>query len=234
MRQIAILLTGLLVFGCRSNIPLNQKKVSEPQVNKIRWKQIDLDVNQLIALDIQENLTLYDELFMTYSLSVVEQDSVMKAVHGTHHFSNVKKGAKLSLDSIPDLRLDLKEGQKLGIQIALWEIDDYSKSQILFSKVSHFSGALQLPLTLVEWSSASNPLSWFLWATRLSSMGLDFLATLDQDDLLGMTEAVWTWDELSNQRRPRFNRVVWKGKGSAINSFHYELGYQIKIKDIVK
>ena len=140
----------------------------------------------------------------------------------------------MSLDSIPGLRLDLKEGQKLGIQIALWEIDDYSKSQKFLNKVGMYSSALQIPLTFIEWSSASNPLGWFLWGTRLSSMGLDFLATLDRDDLLGISEGVWTWDDLSLQNRSRIKRIQWKGKDSAINSFHYEFGYEIKVKDIVK
>jgi hypothetical protein len=146
----------------------------------------------------------------------------------------VKKGAKISLDSIPSLRLDFKEGQKLGIQIALWEIDDYSKSQKFLNKVSTYSNALQIPLTFIEWSSASNPLGWFLWGTRLSSMGLDFLATLDRDDLLGISEVVWTWEDLSLQNRPRIKRIHWKGKDSSINSFRYEFGYEIKVKDIVK
>jgi hypothetical protein len=138
------------------------------------------------------------------------------------------------MDSIPGLRLDVKEGQKLGIQIALWEIDDYSKSQNFLNKVSSYSEALQIPLAFVEWSSVSNPLGWFLWGTKLSSMGLGFLASLDRDDLLGISEGVWSWDELSLQNRPRIKRIQWKGKDSTINSFHYELGYEIKVKDIVK
>jgi hypothetical protein len=65
-------------------------------------------------------------------------------------------------------------------------------------------------------------------------VGLDFLASLDRDDLLGISEVVWTWEDLSLQNRPRIKRIQWKGKDSAINSFHYEFGYEIKVKDIVK
>lgn len=97
-----------------------------------------------------------------------------------------------------------------------------------------YSNALQIPLTFIQWSSASNPLGWFLWGTRLSSMGLDFLATLDRDDLLGISEVVWSWDDLLLNNRPRIKYIHWKGKESAINSFHYEFGYEIKVKDIVK
>ena len=109
-----------------------------------------------------------------------------------------------------------------------------SKSQKFLNKVSTYSNALQIPLTFIEWSSASNPLGWFLWGTRLSSVGLDFLASLDRDDLLGISEVVWTWDDLSLQNRSRIKRIHWKGKDSAINSFYYEFGYEIKVKDIVK
>ena len=234
MHKFSILMFAVCLFGCRSGRRLSpQENVATKKV-QLKSKQVDLLLKPLIAHDIQENLTRYDELFVTYSLSVVEKDSVVKAAHGTHYLGKVKKGAKISLDSIPGLRLELIEGQKLGIQIALWEIDDYSKSQKFLNKVSTYSNALQIPLTFIEWSSASNPLGWFLWGTRLSSVGLDFLATLDRDDLLGISEGVWSWEDLSLQNRPRIKRIQWKGKDSAINSFHYEFGYEIKVKDIVK
>ena len=232
--QKFIILFAVCLFGCHSAKHLYPKANVASKKVQLMSKQVDLKLKPLIAHDIQENLTQFDELFVTYSLSVVEKDSVVKAAHGTHYLGKVKRGAKLSLDSIPGLQLDFKEGQKLGIQIALWEIDDYSKSQKFLNKVSTYTNALQIPLTFIEWSSASNPLGWFLWGTRLSSMGLDFLATLDRDDLLGISEGVWSWDDLSLQNRPRIKRIQWRGKDSAINSFHYEFGYEIKVKDIVK
>jgi len=235
MHKYLILLFSLSLIGCHSGRRLTpQANLPIPTV-KLKSKQVNLLLQPLIAQDIQENLTRYDELFVTYSLSVVDHDSVVKATHGTRYLDKIKKGARISLDSIPGgLHLDLKEGQKLGIQIALWEIDDYSKSKFFLNKVSSYSGALQIPFALIEWSSASNPLGWFLWGMRLSSVGLDFLASLDRDDLLGISEVVWTWDDLSLQNRPRIKRIHWKGKDSAINSFHYEFGYEIKVKDIVK
>lgn len=234
MHKIIILLLVGSLLACHSGRKLSPKANVLTQKVQLKRKQIDLVLQSLIAHDIQENLTLYDELFITYSLTVIEKDSVVKATHGTHYLGKVKKGAHLNLDSIPGLRLEVNEGQKLGIQIALWEIDDYSKSQKFLSKVSFVSGALQIPMAFIEWSSAFNPLGWFLWGTRLSSMGLDFLASLDKDDLLGISEVVWSWDDLPLYNRPRIKRVHWKGKDSAINSFHYEFVYEIKVKDIVK
>lgn len=234
MRKFILLIFAVCLFGCHSGRRLSPNANVAIKKFQLKSKQVDLILQPLIANDIQENLTRYDELFVSYSLSVVDRDSVVKSAHGTRYLGKIKKGAKISLDSMPGLRLDFKEGQKLGIQIALWEIDDYSKSQKFLNKVSTYSNALQIPLTFIEWSSASNPLGWFLWGTRLSSMGLDFLATLDLDDLLGISEVVWTWEDLSLQNRPRIKRIHWKGKDSSINSFHYEFGYEIKVKDIVK
>ncbi len=234
MQKITLLLFAVCMFGCHSNRRLPSKEnLASKEVQRIR-KQVDLILKPLIAQDIQENLTRFDELFFTYSLSVVDQDSVVKAAHATHYLGKVKKGAKMRLDSIPGLRLDLKEGQKLGIQIALWEIDDYSKSQKFLNKISLYSDALQIPLTFIEWSSVSNPLGWFMWGTRLSSVGLGFLASLDRDDLLGISEGVWSWDDLSRQNRPIIKYIHWKGKDSAVNSYHYEFAYEIKVKDIIK
>jgi len=234
MHKFSILMLAGCLLACHSGVHLSSKENFLTQTVQVKSKQIDLVLHPLIAHDIQENLSRYDELFITYSLSAIDQDSVLKAAHGTHYLGKVKKGDILSLDTLPGLKLDIKEGQKLGVQISLWEIDDYSKSQKLLNKVSLYSGTLQIPFALMEWSSASNPLGWILWGTKLSSMGLNFLASLDQDDLLGISEVVWTWDDLTFRNHSRIKRVHWKGLDSPVNSFYYELGYEIKIKDIVK
>lgn len=235
MQKIIILVFLVLALGCKSGKNFNQKRdfTIQKQVTKLKSKQINLVLKQLVAHDIQENFTFHDELFVTYSLSVVEKDCIVMATHASHVINKVKKGSKWYLDSIPSLNLEIKDGQKLGVQVALWEIDDYSKSQKLINKVSMVSGALQLPLTFIEWSSVSNPLGWFLWGTRLSSMGLGFLAKLDQDDLLGTSEVVWEWKDLPMRGATRFKRVQWQGENSSLNSFHYEMGYEIKVRDNV-
>ena len=234
MHKISIILLALCLLACHSGKQLSPKANLLTHKIQLKRKQIDLKLQALIAHDIQENLTLHDELLITYSLIVVEKDSVVKASHGTNYFGKVKKGAKVSLDTLQVLHVELQEGQKIGIQIALWEIDDYSKSQKFLNKVSLYSDALQIPMAFMEWSSITNPLGWFLWGTRLSSMGLGFLATLDQDDLMGISEVAWTWEDLTLYDRPRFKRIHWKGKDSKFNSFHYEFGYEIMVKDIIK
>lgn len=236
MHKIILLVLVVCLFGCKTgrHLPQNANPLGSQLKVKPITKQIDLKLQSLIAHDIQENLTLRDELFVTYSLSIIDQDSVLKAAHGTRYLGQVKKGGRLNLDSIPGLHVELKEGQKLGIQIALWEIDDYSKSQNFINKVNMFSGALQIPFAFVEWSSATNPIGWFLWGTRLSSMGLDFLASLDKDDLLGISEVVYGWGDFSLHHQSKLKQVQWKGNGSGANSFHYQLAYEIKDKDLIK
>ena len=236
MRKIILLLIAVCLLGCKTGrqLPASARPFGPNVRVKSITKQIDLKLHTLFAHDIQENLTLRDELFVTYSLSVIDRDSVLKAAHGTRYLGKVKKGGRLNLDSLPSLHVALKEGQKLGLQIALWEIDDYSKSQIFLHKVNLFNGALQIPFSFVEWSSASNPIAWFLWGTRLSSIGLDFLASLDHDDLLGISETVYAWADLPLHNRSKIKQVQWKGKSSSVNSFHYEFTYEIKDKDIVK
>jgi len=234
MHKFSVILLALCLWACHSGRQLSSKANLPTNKIQLKRKQIDLKLQALTAHDIQENLTLHDELLISYSLIVVEKDSVVKAARGTHYLGNVKKGAKISLDTLKVLRVELQEGQKIGIQLALWEIDDYTKSQKFLNKVSNYSDALRIPIAFMEWSSVTNPLGWFLWGTRLSSMGLSFLATLDQDDLMGISEVTWTWDDLTLLNRPKFKRIHWKGKDSKLNSFHYEFGYEIMVKDIVK
>ena len=107
MHKIILLVLVVCLFGCKTgrHLPQNANPLSSQVKAKPITKQIDLKLQSLIAHDIQENLTLRDELFVTYSLSIIDQDSVLKAAHGTRYLGQVKKGGRLNLDSIPGLQI---------------------------------------------------------------------------------------------------------------------------------
>ncbi len=195
---------------------------------------ISLQLGEIKALEIQENIKGYDELFVTYSVAQISNDSIISVQHGSKMLGFVKQGKTLNLTNVAPLELTLKKGQTLGIQVSLWEMDDYTKTRKIVKTFNQVGGILQIPLTLLEWSSVSNPIGWFLWGTRLGGWGLDWLSNFDQNDLLGVSEIKWNWKDLPRRPTVRFRRGHWKGGKKRINDYHYEFSYQIKIKDISK
>ena len=227
-----ILLSFGLIMGCRST-----KSISHVQQNNRKIdssKQVFLQLGELKAHDIQENLTGHDELFLTFSVAKISNDSIVFAHYGSSMLGPVKKGSSLNLSTIPALKITLERGQILGIQVSLWEIDDYQKIQNALKSFHQVGGFLQIPVSLFEWSSVSNPLGWFLWATRVGGWGLDWLSKVDNNDLLGTSEIKWNWQDLPLGSSTRFKKVPWKGGKKGINDYYYEISYQIKIKDISK
>ncbi len=214
-----------------------QKKVidSIPQkrLYKPEKKLISLKLESIKANDIQEDLTFSDELLLNYSISLIENDKVIQSYIGVKNLGNVKKGQKIQLDSLVLHSIILKKNQKLGIQISLWEIDNYDQMAKALNQVNTFGGILQVPIALAEWSSISNPLGWFLWGTRAGSFGMVFLSKFDQNDLLGVSEIVWPYEEIPKGKVERFKKGNWKGGKNGINSYDYQFTYQIKALDLM-
>ena len=111
---------------------------------------------------------------------------------------------------------------------------DGAHGRAQFLPVNQVGGFLQIPIYMMEWSSVSNPLSWFLWGSRIGAWGLDWLAQVDHNDLLGVSEITWDWNDLPANMATRYKRGNWKGGKRGVNAYIYSFGYQIKVKDVSK
>jgi hypothetical protein len=234
MKHYLIVLIGslFLLGACQKKvIPLVQntpEKAVKVIVAKPVIKSVSLLMKSLTANDIQENLTFSDELLMNYSISVIEEGKIIQSHAAIKQLGEIKQGQKILLDSLNLAALKLKKNQKIGIQISLWEIDNYDEIAKNLNKVNTFGGILQVPIALAEWSAVSNPLGWFLWGTRAGGMGMYFLSKVDQNDLLGVSEIIWDFDEIPVGKVERFKRGNWKGGKNGIDSYNYQFTYQIK------
>ncbi|MFM6948938.1 MAG: hypothetical protein ACKOWQ_07990 [Aquirufa sp.] len=205
---------------------LQQKPKLKPEI-----KSVSLKMGSISANDIQENFTFSDELLLNYSISLIENDKVVQTYVGIKKIGSVKQGQKIELDFLilPSLKVHRK--QKIGVQLSLWEIDNYDQLSKTLNQVNTFGGILQVPIALAEWSSLSNPLGWFLWGTRAGGLGMMFLSKFDQNDLLGVSEIIWPFEEMQKGKVERFKRGIWKGGRNGINSYDYQFTYQIKASD---
>ena len=172
MHKYLFLLIFLAFAACRQKtIPF---AVSTPSPVRVEEKPrtVSLELISIKAYDIQEILSIHDELWLEYNLVAIKEGKILRAETTSRYVGKIKQGQTIALDSIPALHIQLNPGEQLGLQLAVWELDDYAKDLKLLNQVNHWGGVLQVPLMLVEWSPISNPLSWFLWGTRLGAVGL--------------------------------------------------------------
>lgn len=231
MHKYLFLLIFLAFAACRQKaIPF---AVSTPSPVRVEEKPrtVSLELISIKAYDIQEILSIHDELWLEYNLVAIKEGKILRAETTSRYVGKIKQGQTIALDSIPALHIQLNRGEQLGLQLAVWELDDYSKDLKLLNQVNHWGGVLQVPLMLVEWSSISNPLSWFLWGTRLGAVGLNYWSTQDGRDLLGVSELTWDWSSLPKGKSVRFKRGNWKGGRPNFNEFQYGYSYRIRINE---
>jgi len=230
-----LLFVGIINSCQKKSIPLVQTKTNATIQQKVLIKKekkvVSLQLASITAIDIQENITFSDELLLNYSISLIENNKLIQSFAGIKKMENVKQGQKIALDSLVLPSIKVEKNQKIGVQLSLWEIDNYEEISKTLNQVNTFGGILQVPIALAEWSSLSNPLGWFLWGTRAGGLGMVFLSKFDQNDLLGVSELIWPFEEIPKGKVERFKRINWKGGRKGINSYDYQFNYQIKALD---
>lgn len=232
MRYFVCFWVLLFFSACQKKQLVVQQSVAEkPLIKKEQLKKISLNLQELRVEEIQEKLTFKDELLLTVTVSVFEQDKLVNSVARTSFMKSVKKGQLVRLDSIRLPDIALKERQTLGVQVSLWEVDDYQQINQRISQVNQIGGLVQLPITLLEWSAVSNPLGWFLWGTRIGGFGFQWLSKYDANDVVGVSEVLWKFEEIPNGKIVRTKKEVFSKKGNRLTNFNYVLTYQIKSKE---
>ncbi len=231
MRNYLLFFILISFVACRQKtLPIGSGPL-KPVAIEEKPRAVSLELGTIKAYDIQENLSFQDELWVEYSLVAFKDGKILRMETASRYLGRLKQGATVDLDSIPALKLSLQPGEQLGVQLSLWELDDYSKDLRLLNQVNHWGGMLQVPLMLVEWSSVSNPLSWFLWGTRLGGIGLNYWSKQDGRDLLGVSELTWDWKSLPKRSSTRFKRGNWGGGRRHFDGFQYGYSYRIRINE---
>ncbi len=231
MRVILFFVAICTIWSCAK--PLTPAVTSLPVTPKTQpvTKEIQLHLKSMIAHDLQENVTFRDELLIQVNQVKIIGEKVYPAGTRWIYVGSVGQGQEIKLDTVKMQAVLIRPEERLGIQVSLWELDDYSKDQAFIHQLNQVSGLVQIPLTLLEWSSISNPVSWFLWGARFGSVGLDWWAKRDGKDLLGVSEVQWDYSAMSKGKSVRFKRGNWKGGKRGLGAYHYGFSYEIRVND---
>jgi len=127
------------------------------------------------------------------------------------------------LDTIKNIEVRLKQGQKASLQLSLFEIEDYQPTKKWVNRFNTVSSVLAIPLAL---SSAENPVSWFLWGMKAGSLGLDWVSEIDVKDLLGVSETQWEYDSVRSSTRSG----KWIGGRKLLDAYEYHYTVQINVE----
>lgn len=231
MRGIVLISFLALLVSCAKSVV--QVPVKQPVVAKVQpvLKEVQVTLKNITAQDLQENLTLRDELLMQVSVVRIVGEQVFPVDSKIIYLGKLAQGQQILLDTVGLKKANIQPGERIGVQLALWELDDYAKDQAFIHQVNQVGGLMQIPMALLEWSSLSNPVSWFIWGARLGSFGLDWWAKRDLRDLLGVSEVQWAYEDMSKGNWVRYKRGNWKGGQRGLGAYQYGFGYEIRVKD---
>lgn len=202
----------------------------EPEyLKKVQLKLGDLQVNE-----IHEKLNFRDELLINASISVFEKGKLIRTINKSKFLIEVKKGDLIHLDSLSFPEVEVKKNQLLGVQISVWEVDDYSKINEKVTQINQVVTLVQVPITLMEWSSVSNPLGWFMWGVRVGGFGLNWLSKNDRNDLIGVSEIQWKENDMPKFNFTRSKKDIFVNLKKGLTNFNYVLNYQIISKEVIR
>jgi hypothetical protein len=232
---IGIFLLVLSLLSCHKKQVVMLSKNDKSLIREAEYvKNISLKLGDLQVNEIQEKLTFKDELLLNVSISVFENGKLLQAANKSSYLNGVKKGQTIKLDTIKLPMLDVKKNQTLGIQISVWEVDDYTAINKTMGQINQLGGLVQVPITLLEWSSVSNPVGWFLWGSRVGGLGLYWIAKKDKNDLIGVSEVQWKEDKMPKFNFIRSKKEVFNKQGNPLTNFNYVLTYQIISKEMIR
>jgi hypothetical protein len=184
-------------------------------------KRIQVNLKSLNVVKTQEFLG--DELVLVGAIGILEGDKIRPVQVFSSYLGKVKKGQVIRLDTIKNIEVRLKQGQKASLQLSLFEIEDYQPTKKWVNRFNTVSSVLAIPLAL---SSAENPVSWFLWGMKAGSLGLDWVSEIDVKDLLGVSETQWEYDSVRSSTRSG----KWLGGRKLLDAYEYHYTVQINVE----
>jgi hypothetical protein len=187
MRLISLLLL-FLVFSCaRPSVPAVVKQAASKEI------KVQIQYRDLKVLKTQEFLG--DELVLVRALGIIEKNQIKPISVASTYLGRVKKGQVIQLDTLKPLSVRLLPGQRLSLQISLFETENYEPAKKIVHRFNELSGLLAFPLAF---TGPENPVAWMVWGVKASSFGLEWMSQLDGKDLLGVSETQWDYQTIQS------------------------------------
>jgi hypothetical protein len=217
----------LLFTSCKSTKPIATTQTQAIQKDRV----ISLQVKSLKAIDLEEELTLADEVVLTYSLTAVDENNkILEVANGSWGVESMKKGQIVLGEKFQPLLLNIPAKGKVISSVILMEIDDYQKAQNIVNKINTVGGLGKIPAMFVSLGEYETPLAVVFASLQAAGIGLKAVDNYDKDDLLGQKKYDVYTSTLPQTPKTYPVNLVFKGEHLK-NTFHYELSYDLMIKE---
>lgn len=220
-----IILTILGFTSCKSTKSITENKAKKPDQFAV------FQVKSLKAINLEEELTLADEVVLTYSLTAVDENNkVVQVANGSWGVERMKKGQIALEDKFKTIELQIPVKGKVLSSVVLTEIDDYQKAQSLVKKINEVGGLGKIPAMFISLGELQTPLALVFASLQAAGIGLKAVEKFDKDDLLGQSTFELKVSTLSATQKMYPINLIFEGEHFK-NTFKYELNYELKIID---
>jgi hypothetical protein len=230
MVKVVQIFTIILFFSsCKSTKSLTSNQAQKQEV--YQNKSIVFQIKSLKAINLEEDLTLADEIMLTYSLTAVdESNKVVQVANGSWGVESMKKGQIALSERFKSIELLLPFKGKILSSVILTEIEDYKKAQNTVKKINEFGGLGKIPAMFISLGEYETPLAIVFASLQAAGIGLKAIEHFDQDDLLGQNTFDLPVATLSSTQKLYPVNLTFEGEHFK-NKFHYELVYELKITE---
>jgi hypothetical protein len=224
---LLLILLSVGFTSCKSTKPIATTQTQEIKKDRI----ISLQVKSLKAIDLEEELTLADEVVLTYSLTAVDENNkILEVANGSWGVESMKKGQIVLGEKFNPISIQIPQKGKVLSSVILTEIDDYQKAQNIVNKINTIGGLGKIPTMFMSLGEYETPLAIVFASLQAAGIGLKAVDNYDKDDLLGQNKYNVFTDRLPQMPKTYPVNLVFKGEHLK-NTFHYELSYDLTIKE---
>lgn len=217
-------LIAILIFtSCKSTKPVVSTLILKDQ------KRVTLQVNSLEALNLEEDLTLADEIVLTYSLTAVDENNkVIKVANSSWGVESMKKGSLVLKERFKPIELIVPLKSKVLSSVVLTEIEDYKKAQNTVLKINSFGSLSKIPTLFISLGEYETPMAVVFASLQAAGIGLKAAERFDKDDLLGQSTFEVKMDTISRAKQTIPINLNFEGEHLK-NSFQYKMKYELII-----
>lgn len=192
----------------------------------------ELAPRTLKAVNLEETVSLRDEVMLAYSLTSYDAaGKPVAVVNGAWGVQPIKKGEQLTLTNAAPIQLPLPRNGRVVASLVLIEVDDYAQAQQTLAQVRKVHNLVSAPAALLLTATELlTPLKYVTAGLAAAGVGFQLVDRLDNDDLLGQSSSELREADVRRTGQTSL-RVPARFSGQNLrDSFEYELVYDLVLK----
>lgn len=195
----------------------------------------EMQPRSLKALNLEETLSRRDEVMLAYSLTAYDaQNKPVGIVNGGWGMASVRKDQVVNLNQqAQPLQLTVPKNGRVVASVVLIEVDDAGQAGQMLTRLRQIHNVVSVPVgLLVTATEILTPLKYVTAGLVAAGLGVKLLDQLDDDDLLGQSNAELSAGDLTTNKTGLTTRTVTVDlKGTNLrDTFQYQLSYDLRLK----